>query len=185
MARPERGCLIAILTVSNLLLSGFSAEKVSPGMYRGEDPRTEDLPELKKLKIKTIVSLRTNPQVKKAQFFRFHGINFIHIKVGVVKVPTDAEVRRYLSIVQNKSNQPVYTSCEGNRDRTSFFIAAYRILAQNKPYARAEQEFTEHRARMWWHTFRAYKKKLMEYASLKENAVVSKTPASPKLTGVR
>lgn len=177
MARPDRGYFIAFLMVSNLLLSGFSAEKVSPGMYRGEDPRTDDLAALKVLKIKTIVSLRTNPQVKKARFFRQHGINFIHMKVGVVKVPTDAEVRRYLRIVQNKRNQPVYTSCEGNRDRTSFFIAAYRILAQKMSYAEAEKEFTAHRARMWWHTFRVYKKKLKEFASFKQNSIVSKSSA--------
>lgn len=171
----HRAYLIPLLLASNILLSGFSAERVSPALYRGEDPRTEDLAALKKLKIKTIVSLRTNPQEEKAQFFQRHGINFIHMKIGVIKVPSDVEVRRYIRIVQNKKLQPVYTSCEGNRDRTSFFIAAYRILAQHKSYAEAEQEFTAHRARMWWHTFRAYKKKLKEYASL-NGRVVSLLP---------
>lgn len=171
LVRLNNLSLIAILAASNIFLSGFSAEKVAPGLYRGQDPQTEDLPELKRLKIKTIVSLRTNPQEDKAQFFQHQGINFIHMKVGVIKVPTDAEVHRFVRIAQNKRFQPVYTSCEGNRDRTSFFIAAYRILAQNKSYEEAEKEFTAHRARMWWHTFRAYKKKLKEFAVSKQKSV--------------
>lgn len=155
---------VAFFVMFQMLCSGFTCQKVAPGFYRGKDPKIEDIYRLKKRGFKTILSVRAHMQPKKIMLCQRLGMQFLHIPTGVVKVPGDPEVQTFLRIVQNKKNLPLYIACEGNTDRTSFYVAIYRVVVEHKPYATAEAEFKERGVREWWHTFRAYKKTIHAYA---------------------
>ncbi|HEY9783851.1 MAG TPA: hypothetical protein V6D17_00525 [Candidatus Obscuribacterales bacterium] len=77
---------IVVCLCISALLSGFRMERVSPELYRGRDPKDHMLAEIKARGVKTIVSLRTNPQRSKAKKAEALGINFIQIPIGIYRL---------------------------------------------------------------------------------------------------
>jgi protein tyrosine phosphatase (PTP) superfamily phosphohydrolase (DUF442 family) len=101
--------------------------RVSPTLFRGAQPTREGLDELRRLGVKTVVSLRA-----------FHGERESVAAAGLAyerisfKVwhPEDEDLRRFLVIVTDPARQPVFVHCLRGADRTGTAVAAYRICAQ-------------------------------------------------------
>ncbi|MCD6402534.1 hypothetical protein J7L36_01625 [bacterium] len=53
---------------------------------------------------------------------------FYNIPLSVYKKPTDKQVIKFLKIVLDKKNQPVFLHCESERERTGAFVAVYRVI---------------------------------------------------------
>jgi protein tyrosine/serine phosphatase len=56
------------------------------------------------------------------------GMNFYNIAMSIYKYPDDEQVLKFLKIVLNPQNQPVFVHCESGRDRTGAIIAMYRVV---------------------------------------------------------
>lgn len=139
-------------------------EQVTPNLYRGQDPKASQLYELKQKGIKTIISLRTNPERKKAELCKKLGMNWYQIKTGVFKTPTDEQFDEFRKIVDDPKNQPCYTSCEIDMDRTGVYIAAYRMVEEHWTTTQMVNEFNSHHQKKWWPIFRKYEAKVVAYA---------------------
>lgn len=120
-----------------------NAGKVDEHLFRGANPSTAGLLEIKKLGITTIVDLRnlkgaslesTRRQVES------QGLKFVSIPVGGFSSPDDQQILQFLSLVNGGSNQKIFVHCKFGEDRTGVFIAAYRMAVLKWPARQALSE---------------------------------------------
>jgi tyrosine-protein phosphatase SIW14 len=113
--------------------------RVSPTLYRGEQPTKEGMKNLSKMEIKMIVSLR-----------QYHGdsslIGDLPLKYRRVKFnalnPSDEQVAEFLKLVSDPENQPVFVHCLHGSDRTGMMCAAYRVVFDGWSKSEAIDEWT-------------------------------------------
>ena len=99
--------------------------RVSDILYRGAQPEPEGMKRLEAMGIRTVVSLR-----------QFHsnreegagtGLRCIQIHVNPFD-PEHDEVVRFLRVLRDPNNHPVYVHCQRGIDRTGMMCAVYRIV---------------------------------------------------------
>lgn len=140
------------------------SEQVTPTLWRGPDPKIADIYALHDKGIKTIISLRTNPQHNKEELCRKLGMKWILIQTGVFKVPSDYQFDEFRKIINDPKNQPCYASCEIDMDRTGVYIATYRMVDQHWTAEQMNDEFRRHHQKRWWPIFRNYQRHVEAYA---------------------
>lgn len=59
------------------------------------------------------------------QYLLDANVRFVHLPVPLGGWPTTEDVRKFLSIVEDKNNQPVLVHCAQGVRRTGMFVAAY------------------------------------------------------------
>jgi protein tyrosine/serine phosphatase len=117
--------------------------KVSDELYRGAQPKEAGYAELKKLGVKTVVSLRTfHSDRSDRKACRKHGLSYVNITVQAWE-PEDEEVIEFLEVVTNPENQPVFVHCKHGSDRTGMMSAIYRITVQGWSKEEAIKEMTK------------------------------------------
>ena len=154
------------------------AEEVTPHLYRGQDPKVAQIYELHDKGIKTIISLRTNPELKKQRLCENLGMKWVQIKTGIFRTPSPAQFDQFRALVNNPSNWPCYTSCEIDMDRTGVYIAAYRMVDQHRTEAQMDDEFRAHHQKTWWPIFRKYSRLVATYAKSRSNQELQTASAS-------
>jgi len=85
---------------------------------------------------------------------------FYSIQSGVALTPQEPELRRYLNLICDPKNQPAYACCNIGIDRTSYYVAAYRIAVEGWTVRQAVDEMYSHGLKMWWITFREFEDSL-------------------------
>ena len=99
--------------------------KVTDGLYRGAQPTAEGMRELKKMGVRTVVSLRSFHSDRDEIGDSGLGCEHIHMKPWH---PEDKEVVRFLQTVTDKSRMPVFVHCQHGADRTGLVCAVYRVV---------------------------------------------------------
>lgn len=114
-------------------------EKVSDALYRGGQPDAKGFGQLKKIGVKTIVSLRVLDHDRRR--LRGLGLRYLHVSFKHVH-PEDEDTVAFLKVVANPENQPVFVHCRDGVDRTGMMVALYRIIIEDwpKPKALAEMK---------------------------------------------
>ncbi len=161
----------------------FSTEQITPTLYRGPDPKIKDIYILHDKGIKTIISLRTNPETKKQKLCQKLDMKWIQINTGVFLTPRDEQFDQFREIVKDPKNQPCYVSCEVDMDRTTVYLAAYQMVDEHWSAEQITQEFKAHHQKTWWPVFRKYKNVVLTYAAKqqqKESAKVQDDNISNK-----
>jgi protein tyrosine/serine phosphatase len=130
---------LAILAVSLLAFSGFQGSakdellpnfhQVNATLYRSGRPKKGAMQEVKKMGIKTILNLRANDGKTKEEENEAatEGLRFFNVPMDTFDRPTDAQIEKVLSIINDTANQPVLVHCTRGKDRTGTVIACYRI----------------------------------------------------------
>ncbi|MCF7958727.1 MAG: tyrosine-protein phosphatase [Phycisphaerae bacterium] len=113
--------------------------KVSDGLYRGAQPTSEGMANLKESGIKTIVNLR-----------KFHSDRdemgewtpgYEHIKMAAWHAERE-DIVRFLKIVNDPDQQPVFVHCLHGADRTGTMCAIYRVVMEGWSKEDALKEMT-------------------------------------------
>lgn len=151
--------VFAVLIVA-FMLCGCGAHQASPTVFWGAVPNEENLDHLKDLGFKLVINLRTNSHKGRTEYAEKNGIKFYHIKTGVVKTPEEAELRQFITLIADPKNQPAFISCNIGIDRTSYYLAAYRIGVEGWTVKQALLEARIHGLKQWWPTFREYEDSL-------------------------
>ena len=113
--------------------------KVSDDLYRGAQPTREGFAELKKLGIKTIVNLRSFHSDRD----QMAGRDFIYKHIFMKPWhPEEEEIIRFLDIVTDETNLPVFVHCQHGADRTGTMSAVYRVFVQGWDKEDAIKEMT-------------------------------------------
>ena len=114
--------------------------KVSDNLYRGAQPSNEGMRQLEKLGIKTIVNLRTvhsdRDEIENTE------LSYEHIPMLTWNTQDD-DVVRFLKIVTDSNNTPVFVHCQYGADRTGTMCAIYRIAVEGWNKNEAIDEMTK------------------------------------------
>ena len=114
--------------------------RVSDGLYRGAQPTAEGIGQLRKLGVRTIVNLRSSESDR--NMLGDAGLTYEHIPMTAWR-PNDPDVVRFLQIVSNEKNLPVFVHCLRGADRTGMMVAIYRIVVQGWSKDEAIAEMTQ------------------------------------------
>lgn len=98
---------------------------VTETIYRGAQPSEENLRELKKFGIKTIVSFRTSKkksawEKKQAESL---GMNYVHIPWRIYYSKDPRPIHEFLKVIDDQAAHPVFFHCRHGRDRTGVMSA--------------------------------------------------------------
>jgi len=123
-------------------------QKVSPDLYRGGHPSAESLAHLKATGVRTVVSLRTL-NVHRDRL-RGLGLRYVHISFKAGH-PEDEDVVRFLKVLADPANRPVFVHCKWGTDRCGMMAAVYRIVVQGwtKEQALAEMQRLGYEGKTW------------------------------------
>jgi protein tyrosine phosphatase (PTP) superfamily phosphohydrolase (DUF442 family) len=114
--------------------------KVCDNLYRGAEPTTEGLQELKKLGVHTVIDLRESNgnQAKMGEL----GLTYEHIPMTALHVKDD-NVVQFLRIAGDAGHAPMFVHCKRGADRTGLMCAMYRIAFQGWTKDQAIAEMTQ------------------------------------------
>ena len=131
-----------------------NAGKITEVLYRGAQPREVGFSELKILGVATIVDLRQEDRETIA-WERKHveslGMRFVHIPVDGWSPPSDEQVAQFLFLLRDNPGKKIFVHCRFGDDRTSVFIAAYRMAMEKWSSEQATKEMYFFGFNGFWH----------------------------------
>jgi tyrosine-protein phosphatase SIW14 len=101
--------------------------RINDTFYRGSQPDGQDYTDLATLGVKTVIDLQADGLATERQLVESAGMRFFRIPMTTRKVPTSDDLSRFLQLVNDPANQPVYVHCAGGRHRTGVMTAVYRM----------------------------------------------------------
>ena len=113
--------------------------KISDDLYRGAQPSTDGMKQLEKLCIKTVVNLRLVHSDRDE--IENTGLSYEHIPMATWNTQNE-DVVRFLKIITDSNNTPVFVHCQYGADRTGTMCAIYRIAAEGWNKNEAIDEMT-------------------------------------------
>lgn len=114
--------------------------RLTPMLYRSEQPTAEGMKNLEKLGIRTVINLR---------YFNHDRdeVKGTDLRTERTKILTwridDAHVIEVMRMLRRRENGPFLIHCQHGADRTGLMSAMYRILEQGWTPEEALQELTE------------------------------------------
>lgn len=116
--------------------------KVDEHVYRGAQPTDEGLRYLAKIGVKTVIDLRGAGEGRQNEesVVSAAGMKYINVPMTGLTPPSDSEITRILSLLEDSAAGPVFVHCQRGADRTGAVIASYRIDHDKWDNARALKE---------------------------------------------
>ena len=165
-----RDCGLALVIVAGAASFGFCDSiqnapdsiprfhQVSPGIYRGGQPKPEGFEWLKRQGFKTIINLRREHDERKQ--IATLGLNYVYLPLDARdEIPMNT-LQTFLDALTDPARQPVYVHCQRGADRTGFMVGVYRVEKEGWSAKRAYSEARDIGMR-WW--YRGLKRQLYEY----------------------
>lgn len=118
--------------------------KVAEFFYRGAQPKEDEYGQLASLGVKTIIDLRNDPKDYAETSAKQAGLKYINLPMSDKDYPATDAADRFLSLVNDKSNQPVFVHCAGGRHRTGAMIAVFRMKMQGWDVEQAYDEMKDY-----------------------------------------
>lgn len=101
--------------------------KVSEALWRGAQPTAEGFRQLEAMGARTIVSFRHDHD----DLAMMKGTRLQYLRIpSRAWHPTRANLVKFLKVVEDPANWPIYIHCAQGRDRTGYNAAAYRMVFQ-------------------------------------------------------
>jgi protein tyrosine phosphatase (PTP) superfamily phosphohydrolase (DUF442 family) len=132
--------------------SGIAIEnfgRVNEGYFRGAQPKGRDYTDLAAIGVKTVIDL-SNEDETEAQSVESAGMKFVRIPLTTTAAPAQAAVAKFLALVNDPVNQPVYVHCQGGRHRTGVMTAIYRMTHDHWTPDRAFAEMLQYQFKKGW-----------------------------------
>jgi protein tyrosine/serine phosphatase len=104
---------------------------VNENYYRGAQPQEKDYAALASLGVKTVIDLEREGEASEQRLVEANGMKFFRLPMNTTSKPDADTVERFLNLVNDPSNQPVYVHCHGGRHRTGVMTAIYRLTHDN------------------------------------------------------
>ncbi|MBC7371188.1 MAG: tyrosine-protein phosphatase [Bdellovibrionaceae bacterium] len=125
---------IAAVTFASTFASAHNIpnfQQVHKELFRGGRPSVQDLRDLKKMGIRTILNLENDNKAVAAETDVAKALNFNYISIPTATFfkPSDENVDRIQEILKNPNNYPIFIHCTHGRDRTGLMMGIYRVEA--------------------------------------------------------
>ena len=102
--------------------------RISATYYRGAQPEAGDYADLAALGVKTVINLTSDDALaEEPGLVAKAGMKYVAIPMTTRVAPTSEQLDRFLKIVNNPANQPVFVHCVGGKHRTGVMTAVYRM----------------------------------------------------------
>ena len=137
---------IRAITADSVTIYNFA--KVNDRYYRGGQPLGDHYADLAALGVKTVINLigdEADIDRREPAMVEEHGMRYVHIPMNTRKAPTDAEIAKFMSIVDNPDGGAVYVHCVGGRHRTGVMTAVYRMTKDGLTGDQAFKEMKRHK----------------------------------------
>jgi len=118
--------------------------QVTDFYYRGGQPRVDEYNQLAAIGIKTIIDLRDDPKDYAKAMTEQAGMKYVNLPLNDKDYPPPDAAPRFLSLVNDKENWPVYVHCAGGRHRTGAMTAVFRMTIQGWDAGRAYEEMKDY-----------------------------------------
>ena len=113
------------LNLTNIKVKNFG--RINDNYYRGAQPKEGDYRTLAALGVKTVIDLTKDGRDDEPSLVRNAGMKFYRIPMTTSDRPADSAVTKFLQLVNDPANQPVFVHCQGGRHRTGVMTAVYRM----------------------------------------------------------
>jgi len=102
---------------------------VNDWFFRGGQPETDELVDLKNLGVKTIICLRWNSSAIEDERNKALelGLKFVYLPLTYWILPKPDELEKFFGILDDESQRPIFLHCKHGSDRTGMLTAFYRI----------------------------------------------------------
>ena len=141
------GLLVFSLPLSAGTVTGIkNFDQVDEHVYRGAQPTDEGIRYLAKLGVKTVIDLRETGARSQAEerVVTASGMTYVTVPMTGLAPPSEAEITRLLTILEDNTTGPVFVHCWRGADRTGAVIAAYHIDKDHWENARALKDAKAH-----------------------------------------
>src|SRR5215471_9717028 len=118
--------------------------QVTEFYYRGEQPKGGEYNQLAAIGVKTIIDLRDDPREYARPLTEKAGMRYINLPMSDKEYPGPGIAEKFLSLVNDKENWPVYVHCSGGRHRTGAMTAIFRMSVQGWDANRAYEEMKDY-----------------------------------------
>jgi len=167
--------LVAVLTFS-IIGSAQTSPKAVDGiniknfgqmdniLYRGGQPAESDYKALAAYGIHTIVDLRNDEEAFAKSAAEAAGLKYYNIPMDGVSAPSDEDVAKFLSIINDPSSGKIFMHCKAGIHRTGAMGAVYRIAHDGWDYDKtyAEMKNYEFSAGLFHGALKSFVKKYSE-----------------------
>jgi protein tyrosine/serine phosphatase len=119
---------------------------VNPDIFRGGQPTSDGFRVLSRLGIKTVLDLRSSAEQSawEEKLIKSPSMRYVHVQFHGEAIPTQEQIEKALSVLEDHTQAPVFVHCHEGKDRTGMIIACYRISHDNWSNKKALEE-----ARSW------------------------------------
>jgi tyrosine-protein phosphatase SIW14 len=124
--------------------------KVNDHFYRGAQPEGHNYEQLAAFGIKTIVDLREDANVDAKSATERAGMRYINLPMKEKSYPQADTAARFLAIINDESNWPVFVHCAGGKHRTGVMTAIYRMSVDGWGVDQAYQEMKQYHFYTSW-----------------------------------
>jgi len=121
--------------------------KVSPALWRGAQPTREGFCNLQAAGVKTIVNLRYDHD--DLPFLAGTRLGYFWMKAHAWH-PEEEDLVKFLRVLGDKNNWPVFVHCAAGSDRTGYSVATYRIVIEGWAADDAIYEMFGFGFHPWW-----------------------------------
>ena len=167
--------LVAVLTFS-IIGSAQTSPKAVDGiniknfgqmdniLYRGGQPAESDYKALAAYGIHTIVDLRNDEEAFAKSAAEAAGLKYYNIPMDGVSAPSNEDVAKFLSIINDPSSGKIFMHCKAGIHRTGAMGAVYRIAHDGWDYDKtyAEMKNYEFSAGLFHGALKSFVKKYSE-----------------------
>ncbi|NOT61592.1 MAG: hypothetical protein HOP19_15350 [Acidobacteria bacterium] len=117
--------------------------QVTGQYFRGAQPKESEYKQLAALGVKTVIDLRDETERYAKTQVESAGMNYINVPMSDTKIPPQETVQRFLALVKDQGNFPIYVHCKGGRHRTGIMTAVYRMTFEGWDVEKAYDEMKD------------------------------------------
>jgi protein-tyrosine phosphatase len=136
--------------------------KVTDFYYRGAQPKSEEYAQLAAIGVRTVIDLRDDPTEFAKGSAEQAGMKYVNLPMSDKAYPSPDAATKFLTLINDKENWPVYVHCAGGRHRTGAMTAVFRMTNQGWDINRAYEEMKDYDFYTRW-GHKAMKKFVYDY----------------------
>ena len=129
--------------ISKIQIENFG--RINENYSRGALPKKNDYADLAALGVKAVVDLQSEGLADEPTMVESLGMRFYRIGLSSRSKPSSEDVARFLAIVNDPANQPVFVHCHVGRHRTGVMTAIYRLAIDGWTADRAYAEMKQYK----------------------------------------
>jgi len=118
--------------------------EINESYYRGAQPDRDGFKRLGTLGIKTVIDLQEDAQAAEPEWVKQSGMKYFNIPLSGSRPANQEQTARFLALVSDSTNWPVYVHCAAGRHRTGEMTGIYRITHDSWTADHAYQEMQKY-----------------------------------------